>query len=613
MTISKKSLLTTVAVLVALLGIVTVSIQSWLSVRNAFDHLNSTQIPIMDRASTLSLEFSQLRTELFRYANLYEPSPFRIHDHLQRAEAALMWIDGQNISSLDGKQLKTLSNTLDQFKRILNLLEFHMEKKNTIQIPVTANILSGMSTTLQTLSNRLREKIWDETRRSNDQSQQSLLLSNALLAGVSLILVVTLYCSILFYNRFLQQQIASRTIELQKRLQDHKKAEENARKALAFAATQQKNALVGQIAGKMSHDFNNILGIIMGHAQLALMDCQDPQLKQKFELIYNQTVRGKNLTKNLVAFAKDQEPKQEFFDIRKKVDLVATLLEKDLEGIELIQEIHSDLPDLLADPGMIEHAFVNLLQNAIHATGKSKSPRITLRTYRRDKNICFEIEDNGCGIPKAYLNSIFDPSFTLKGSKDVTGSYRSDIKGSGYGMSNVKKYVEQHHGSIHVESETGVGTKITISLPIKQKELTLQEKNEVLTHPWQPNKTILLVEDEDLISEIQHTLLTQKPFCHHVDIARNGDEAVMLFEKNQYDLVSLDYILLGDMNGMDIYHHIRKKDQNLPVLFVSGNIEFLESIKVLKENDAKIDHISKPCRNMDYVTSIHRLLNGGQL
>ena len=82
-------------------------------------------------------------------------------------------------------------------------------------------------------------------------------------------------------------------------------------------------------------------------------------------------------------------------------------------------------------------------------------PRITVRIYSSDKHICFEIEDNGCGISKENLAIIYEPSFSLKGSKDVTGSYKSSIKGTGYGMCNVKKYVEQHKGNISVESELG--------------------------------------------------------------------------------------------------------------------------------------------------------------
>ena len=386
-----------------------------------------------------------------------------------------------------------------------------------------------------------------------------------------------------------------------------KKAQEEKIEAQKIAGEQKKLALVGQVAGKMAHDFNNILGIIMGNTELSLLDCKEEATTHTLELIFEQTIRGKNLTKNLVAFAKDQEPKQEFFRISEKIDLVLSLLKKDLQGIELIKEDKAGVPDLLADPGMIEHAFVNLIQNSIHAVSLVEHPRIINRIYSLDDDICIEIEDNGCGIPKEHLENIFEPSFTLKGSKDTTGSYGREIKGTGYGMANVKKHIEQHKGNISVESEIGSGTKITISLPIIKKELTNQEKAEIQKENIYFDKYILLVEDESAISGVQYKILSQEPCNHKVDIAHDGQVAIDLFKRNEYDLISLDYVLPGGINGMDVYDHVRKINKAIPILFISGNIEFLESIKELKQKDANIDHLSKPCQNKDYVKSINEL------
>jgi len=149
------------------------------------------------------------------------------------------------------------------------------------------------------------------------------------------------------------------------------------------------------------------------------------------ELIFEQTLRGKNLTKNLVAFAKDQEPKQEFFRISEKIDLVINLMRKDLEGIKLIREDEQGVAELLADPGMIEHTLVNLIQNSIHAVSMVEHPVIIIRTFSIEDNIFFEIKDNGCGIPEEHLETIYEPSFSLKGSKDIAGSYKTAIKGTG--------------------------------------------------------------------------------------------------------------------------------------------------------------------------------------
>jgi two-component system cell cycle sensor histidine kinase/response regulator CckA len=152
-------------------------------------------------------------------------------------------------------------------------------------------------------------------------------------------------------------------------------------------------------------------------------------------------------------------------------------------------------------------------------------------------------------------------------------------------MSNVKKYIEQHKDTISIDSKYGSGTKFIISLPVIKKELTSEEKKEIRTKKAHFEKYILLVEDETAIADIQYRILTQDPYNHRVDIASNGLVAMDLFKRNKYDLISLDYILPGDINGKDIYNHIRSSDKTIPILFISGNIEFLESIKELKQQD----------------------------
>ena len=391
-------------------------------------------------------------------------------------------------------------------------------------------------------------------------------------------------------------------------ISEQKRAEKEKTKAQRYAVEREKHAMVGQIAGKIAHDFNNILGVIMGNTELALLDCKDENISGILELIFGQTLRGKNLTKNLVAFAKDQEPKQEFFRIGEKIDLVMNLLKKDLEGIELITEEGSDVPDLLADPGMVEHAVVNLIQNSIHALGFAAHPRIIVRTHCLDGHICLEIEDNGCGIPPEHLDHIYEPAFTLKGSRDLTGSYKKHIKGTGYGMANIKKYIEQHKGRISVQSEFGLGTTFTICLPVIEKEFTPEEKAEILNSRLATGKYILHVEDEQAISDVHYRILTQEPCLHKVDRAHDAGTAIRLFDGNDYDFVSLDYTLPGEKNGMDVYHHIRQTNKQIPILFVSGNIEFLESIKELKQKDFYIDHLSKPCQNKEYVNCINALM-----
>ena len=157
--------------------------------------------------------------------------------------------------------------------------------------------------------------------------------------------------------------------------------------------------------------------------------------------------------------------------------MVLKMFEKDLKGVKVKRNYKPRTPGLLADPGMIQDVIVNLVQNSIHAMGRVRNPELNLKVYSRNGKVYFEIQDNGCGIPKEHLDSIYTPSFTLKGSRDKTRSYKPGIKGTGYGMSNVKKYiVEKHKGEIALRSQVGKGTKISIALKVIKGHLSSDEK-----------------------------------------------------------------------------------------------------------------------------------------
>ena len=395
---------------------------------------------------------------------------------------------------------------------------------------------------------------------------------------------------------------------------EQKEAEKEMIAVREQAAEQDKNALIGQVAGKMAHDFNNILAGIMGNAELSLMDCRKkdasaPEVAKSLELICDLTERGKSLTRNLIAFARDQEIKLEYIHLNEHIEFVLNLLRNELGPVEVVKKPDENLPRVLADASMIEHMLVNLVQNSIHAMGKVKKPVLRVTTAFVDGNITLEIEDNGCGIPKEHADDIYTPSFTLKGSRDSAGVYQKGIKGTGYGMSNVKKYVEKHKGSISFESTPGSGTKFTVKFPVTKEDLSAEEIRQSVSRLTQAGRRILLVEDEEIISRMQKLILEKEPLYHSVDLAFDGEEAVRLFDENEYDLVSLDFVLPGDAGGMDVYGHIREKNTEIPILFISGNLEFIESINRIRERDDRVDHLSKPCKNTDYVASINRLLS----
>ncbi|MDA8136437.1 MAG: ATP-binding protein [Desulfobacteraceae bacterium] len=378
--------------------------------------------------------------------------------------------------------------------------------------------------------------------------------------------------------------------------------------ALLHWAEQEKYALVGQVAGKMAHDFNNVLGAIMGITEITLMNYREEAAKEALSIVLEQSEQGAVLTRNLVAFAKDQELREEFFQINEKISLVLNLLKKELKDIRVNLALGSQVPQILADPGMVEHALVNLMQNAVHAVCKASGPEIRIKTDSDGQSVFVEIRDNGCGIPEDYHDDIYTPAFTLKGSRDERNAYPAEIKGSGYGMANVKKCIDRHRGSISFVSRENSGTTFVISFPVVEKELTANEKEKMEERAISRGKRILVVEDEPVISDIQMRILSGEPFCHSVKVAAGAQEAMEVFDREPFDLVSLDHMLAGKQTGYDVYEHIRKHRPSVPVIFVSGNIRFLKSMEGLKAKDPYMDHLPKPCRNMAYARMINEWL-----
>ncbi len=375
-----------------------------------------------------------------------------------------------------------------------------------------------------------------------------------------------------------------------------------------YVEENEQNTLIGKVVGKMAHDFNNILGVIMGLSELAMLDCRQEDTFQYLKDIFSHTERGRALTRNLITFARDKEAVCLIFSIKEKLDRIFCIMKKELEGIHVNLEIGEDIPELVADPDMVETAVINLLTNSIHALSKTRNPEITVKAILKGDHIHIEIMDNGCGIPHEFKEKIFEPTFTLKGGKDVACSYQSEIKGTGYGLANVKRIMNKHHGRVSYDSDPCKGTKFILSFPIVQEKLTAKEKEIVKKKEVVKNKRILVVEDEQAISHFQYSILSAHPFKHQVDIADKGTKAMDFIRRAKYDLISLDYMLPGEYNGMDIYHFIRKQNQTIPVLMISGNIEFVESTAYLMRSDKRLAHLSKPCRNLEYIETVNKLL-----
>lgn len=368
---------------------------------------------------------------------------------------------------------------------------------------------------------------------------------------------------------------------------------------------QEKHASIGKVAGKMAHDFNNILGIMLGTSELLLSEDLPESQKREIEVIKENAIRGKEITQNLLFFAKEQELKYTQVNLNEKVDLVLKAMRKDLKGVKVHIDYGVNLEEVILDEGLVHNMLINLLQNSIHAMSKTEFPELTVSTGKENKSVYIEVTDNGCGIPRKYHEMVFAPNFTLKGSMDKTGAYSKDIKGSGYGLANVKKAIEKHGGKIFLESDEGKGARIKVEIPAFDIEVVPEERGQTDSDITVNGKNVLVVEDELSIGNILSKLL-RKLDCK-ATLVTTGKEALDRASLDTFDVISLDY-MLPDINGIEVYRKIRETNKEVPVIFVSGNFEFLQSMINLKESDRKVDHIAKPFSNVDYMNKINEWL-----
>jgi PAS domain S-box-containing protein len=226
----KRTYITAITIVVAaFIAVATSSVQSWVSIQKIFYELNANYIPVLDRISKVSIDISQARTELFRYSNNYEPSPFRIQEFLKQVQTNLLWITQRQLPQNSTDLAEVLLAKTGEFQDTLNLLETHMNKKEAILVLVTTNKLKGLSATLSSLSQTLNDKLWDHILHKNKTSQQKILSNNAILSTISFVLIFILVCGVLFQNRILQRQVQNRTVQLQDQLQALYQSEKNFR------------------------------------------------------------------------------------------------------------------------------------------------------------------------------------------------------------------------------------------------------------------------------------------------------------------------------------------------------------------------------------------------
>ena len=357
-----------------------------------------------------------------------------------------------------------------------------------------------------------------------------------------------------------------------------------------------KMQAVGQLAGGVAHDFNNVLTAIIGYCDLMLLrhtpgDSDYDDIQQ----IKANSNRAASLTRQLLAFSRQQTLRPVVLQLPDVVSEVSQLLKRLMgEKIEFSVRHDRELGSVRADPQQLEQVIINLAVNArdamqAYASKRGKQDwkgRLTLATRRvsardvrkmgidimpADDYTVMIVQDTGGGIPDEHLNKIFEPFFTTK----------EQGKGTGLGLSTVYGIVKQSNGFIFADNVQGpdgtpIGARFTVYLPVHKGELPAimraDEPEEQKASEWSAGGKLLLVEDEDMVRAVAERALVRAGYT--VTTASDGEEGLGIVANGdtQFDLIVSD-VVMPAMDGPAMARAIRNVRAHVPILFMSGYAE----------------------------------------
>jgi PAS domain S-box-containing protein len=388
----------------------------------------------------------------------------------------------------------------------------------------------------------------------------------------------------------------------------------DAEKARLEAQLQQamKMESVGRLAGGVAHDFNNMLGIIIGHAELAMGQVDPTQpLHAHLEEICKAANRSADLTRQLLVFARKQTVAPKVLDLNETVEGMFKMLRRLIgENIDLGWQPKANLWPVKVDPSQIDQILANLCVNSQDAISGVGKIIIETGNSTMEEGYCsahpgsipgeyvmLAVSDDGYGMDKKTLERIFEPFFTTKEMG----------KGTGLGLATVYGIVKQNNGFVNVYSEPGLGTKFTVYLP-RYKGSAAPLPQEALAEPVaRGNETILLVEDEPAILTLITTMLTKLGYT--VLTAGTPGEIIRLADEytGKIHLLITDVVMPG-MNGKDLAGNLLSRYPHLKHLFMSGY-----TADVIAHNgilDDGVNFIQKPFSIKELAVKVREALGG---
>jgi len=376
---------------------------------------------------------------------------------------------------------------------------------------------------------------------------------------------------------------------------ERKRAEEEREKLHVQLNQAQKMESIGRLAGGVAHDFNNMLGVIIGHSELA-KEQLDPasQVFGDLEEIQKAAMRSADLTRQLLAFARRQTAVPKIIDLNDTVSGILRMLRRLIgEEIDLVWKPGATLWPVKLDPSQIDQILTNLCVNARDAIAGVGKITIETQNITLDESYCADhleagagpyvmlaVSDNGFGMDKEALKNLFEPFFTTKGIGE----------GVGLGLATVYGIVKQNEGFINVYSEPGQGTTFKIYFQRTRQVLKAHEESAPKEIPT-GTETVLLVEDEKAILNLGKTVLER--FGYTVLVAHTPFEALAMAARYEGTIhLLVTDVVMPEMNGKALQEKIERIKPEIKVLYMSGYTANVIMHRGILETD--VSFIQKP-------------------
>jgi signal transduction histidine kinase len=424
-------------------------------------------------------------------------------------------------------------------------------------------------------------------------------------------------------ERTAQLEEANRQLEALSETNAHKRSVAEKERADALEALYntekqllqaQKLEAVGRLAGGISHDFNNLLTVILGYSDIMKRNLQEGHpLRRNVEEIVRASERAASLTRQLLAFSRKQVMQPKVFDLNTVVTDLEKMLRRMIgEDIELRVSLQSELGTIKADPVQLEQVIMNLAVNARDAMPKGGKLSIETsnlyldETYAREHvsispgdYVMLAISDTGCGMGEETRLHIFEPFFTTK----------EQGKGTGLGLSMVYGIVKQSGGNIWVYSEEERGTTFKIYFPRMRATAEDYRRSSPALDVPHGSETILLVEDADLVRNLARQVLETAGY--RVLEAASAEAAIDLCERingDRIDLLLTDVVMPG-MSGNEMSRILLSKHPEMPVLYMSGYTD--DAIVQHGVLEAGINFLQKPFTPGALALKVRQVLDAG--